>query len=65
MNSEFGNVVVSVFPRFATPGALGVFARPEKLQEMEDLEKDRTPRLWEVALTSLITYPLPGIPPIL
>jgi len=37
-----------VFPREPTPGALGVFAKNEKLDEVRELQAERRERVWEV-----------------
>ena len=41
-------VVMSVFPSNPTPGALTVFVRPDKVEEIKQLEKEQTLRMWEV-----------------
>jgi hypothetical protein len=63
MNLAGGNIVVSVFPDMPTPGALGAFTRPEKINEIHELEKSKTSRLWEVRAFVSDHVPLAGNPP--
>ena len=63
MNLAGGNIVVSVFPDMPTPGALGAFTRPEKINEIRELEKSKTSRLWEVRAFISDHVPLAGNPP--
>ncbi len=63
MNLAGGNIVVSVFPDMPTPGALGAFTRPEKINEILELERSKTSRLWEVRAFISDHVPLAGNPP--
>lgn len=54
------NANVLVFPREPTPGALGVFARYEKLDEVRALEAERQQRVWEVRAVLSDHIPLAG-----
>jgi hypothetical protein len=54
--------IVGVFPPMPTPGALGVFTRPEKIEEIKQLETERTPRVWEVRAYLSDHVPLAGDP---
>jgi hypothetical protein len=64
MNLAGGNIVVSVFPDMPTPGALGAFTRPEKINEIQELEKSKTSRLWKSVRSSLTMCRSQGILPI-
>jgi len=61
MNLAGGNIVVSVFPDMPTPGALGAFTRPEKINEIQELEKSKISRLWEVRAFVSDHVPLAGV----
>jgi hypothetical protein len=63
MSLAEGNIVVSVFLDMPTPGALGAFARPEKINEIQELEKSKTSRLWDVRAFVSDHVPLAGNPP--
>jgi hypothetical protein len=49
-----------VFPREPTPGALGIFAKNEKLQEVRELEAEKQERIWEVRGVLSDHIPLAG-----
>lgn len=51
---------ILVFPREPTPGALGVFAKNEKLDEVRELEAARVERVWEVRAVLSDHIPLSG-----
>jgi hypothetical protein len=48
MDGASNDVVMSIFPSKPTPGALTVFVRPDKVEEIKQLEKEPTLRMWEV-----------------
>jgi hypothetical protein len=48
MDGASNDVVMSIFPSNPTPGALTVFVRPDKVEEIKQLEKEPTLRMWEV-----------------
>ena len=52
-----------VFPREATPGALGVFAKAGKVDEVRELEVERRERVWEVRAVLSDHIPLAGDAP--
>lgn len=52
---------VVVFPRKATPGALGVVVPQDRLQELEEHEKERVLRDWEVRGIVSDHIPLSGL----
>ncbi|HEV2245269.1 MAG TPA: methylamine utilization protein MauJ [Terriglobia bacterium] len=51
---------ILVFPREPTPGALGVFAKYERVEEVRTLEAERLKRVWEVRAVLSDTIPLAG-----
>src|ERR1022692_2243771 len=48
MSEKQNEAVLSIFPANATTGALSVFVRPGKVEEIKKLEEERTPKMWEV-----------------
>ena len=53
-------VVLGLYPEMPTPGALGAVTWPEKVEEIKQLEKERSPRLWEVRAYLSDHVPLAG-----
>ena len=43
MDKQPQGPAVGIFPGMPTPGALGVFTRPEKVDEIKKLELEGTP----------------------
>ncbi len=48
MDGASNDVVMTIFPSKPTPGALTVFVRPDKVEEIKQFEKEPTLRMWEV-----------------
>ena len=48
MSKKQNDTIFSIFPANATTGALTVFVRPDKTEEIKKLEEERTLKMWEV-----------------
>jgi hypothetical protein len=62
MDKQPQSPLVGIFPDLPTPGALGVFTRLEKAEEIKQLEVERMPRVWEVRAYLSDHVPLAGVP---